>query len=164
MLCSDVGGFRDHANTGWYYNSNRGRCQMLISAVDWVTLERERQKLVRLRELRIEGEIGREEYHSRKAELAAVTSSMEGRLGAAGYDAEAALQRLADVGEVVRAGDPAQQRRVLRSVFERVELSVVSGGVARVVPRPWFRVLFRDLAEVWCVERAWRDSNPRPTA
>lgn len=128
-------------------------------------LERERQKLMRLRELRIEGEIGREEYHSRKAELAAVTSSMEGRLGAAGYDAQAALQRLADVGEVVRAGDPAQQRRVVRSVFERVELSVVGGGVARVVPRPWFRVLFRDLAEVWCVERAWRgpgaESVPR---
>ena len=71
---------------------------------------------------------------------------------------------MADVGEVVRAGDPAQQRRVLGSVFDPLELSVESGGLAGVAPRPWFRLLFGDLAEAWVAERAWRDSNPRPTA
>ena len=35
----------------------------------------------------------------------------------------------------------------------------VTGG-----SRPWFRVFFRDVAELWVGERAWRDSNPRPTA
>jgi hypothetical protein len=55
-------------------------------------------------------------------------------------------------------------RAVPRSLLELVDFSLDSGGTAKVVPRPWFGLLFRDLAEVWVAERAWRDSNPRPTA
>jgi hypothetical protein len=78
------------------------------------------------------------------------------------YDEEA-LRRLADVGGLVRIHEPAEQKRVLHSVFEKVEFTVETGKVARVEPRPWFRILFADVP-VWIAIRAWRDSNPRPTA
>jgi hypothetical protein len=81
-------------------------------------------------------EIGRDQYYSPRAELVAAMSSMAVRLGAAEYDAERALRRSPGVGDVMPAGDPGQQRRVLTSVFERVELRVESGGLAKVVPRP----------------------------
>jgi hypothetical protein len=61
------------------------------------------------------------------------------------------------------AGDPTRQETVLRSAFEKVELSVETAEVARVEPRPWVQALFGDMS-AWYVERAWRDSNPRPTA
>ena len=51
-----------------------------------------------------------------------------------------------------------------RPGWQRLKAQLSRAEVVAVVPRPWFRVLFRDLAEVWVVERAWRDSNPRPTA
>ena len=68
------------------------------------------------------------------------------------------------MGEMVRRGDPAQQRRALHALFERVDVSTENGQIARVVPRTWFGLFFRDLTELMDGERAWRDSNPRPTA
>ena len=73
-----------------------------------------------------------------------------------------ALGRVADAGQVIREGGPAQQPWAVRSVLERAEVSPESGKVVKVVPSPWFRVFFRDLAELLGAERAWRDSNPRP--
>jgi DNA invertase Pin-like site-specific DNA recombinase len=124
------------------------------------SIERERRKLGRLTEMRLEGEIDREEYYSRKEDISAVISGLEARVGGARYDASAALRRLADVGEVVRSGQPAEQKRVLQSVFERVEFSVDTRTLARVRPRPWFGMLFQDVS-AWYAECAWRDSNPR---
>jgi site-specific DNA recombinase len=123
-------------------------------------LDREKQKLKRLTEMRLEGEIDREEYFRRKAEIAAVIAGVEGQLGGSAYDAEEALRRLANVGEMVRLDAPAEQKRVLHSVFERVEFSVETRRVARVEPRPWFRMLFADVS-AWFAIRAWRDSNAR---
>jgi hypothetical protein len=71
-----------------------------------------------------------------------------------------ALRRLADVGKVVRSGETAEQKRVLQSVFERMEFSMDPGKVARVEQRPWFLALFRDMSE-WLARCARRDSNPR---
>jgi hypothetical protein len=65
---------------------------------------------------------------------------------------------------VVRGGEPPHQRTTQESVFEGVEVTAETKAVAKVVPRPWFQVFFRDVAELWVDERAWRDSNPRPTA
>ena len=45
---------------------------------------------------------------------------------------------------------------------ERREILEAIRYVDEVVPSPWFRVFFRDLAELLGAERAWRDSNPRP--
>ena len=76
-----------------------------------------------------------------------------------------ALGRVADASQVISEGEPAQQRRALQSVFERGEVSPESGEVLEVVPRPWFRVFFRHLAELLGAECAWRgpgaDSVPR---
>ena len=55
-----------------------------------------------------------------------------------------------------------------RSSVERVIVSPESGEVVKVVPAPWFRVFFRDLAELLGAECAWRgpgaDSVPRLAA
>jgi hypothetical protein len=72
-----------------------------------------------------------------------------------------ALGQVADVGQVIREGEPAQQRHALQSVFERVEVSPESGDVVKVVRRPWFQMFFRDPAELWGAQCARRDSNPR---
>ena len=48
-----------------------------------------------------------------------------------------------------------------RSSVERVNVSPESGEVVKLVPRPWFRVFFRNLADLSGAECAWRDSNPR---
>jgi DNA invertase Pin-like site-specific DNA recombinase len=123
-------------------------------------LDRERQKLKRLTEMRLEGEIDREEYFRRKGEISSVIGGIETRLGGTEYDADEALRRLADVGAVVRRGEPAEQKRVLSLVFERVEFSVETGAIARVEPRPWFGELFQDVS-AWWAKYARRDSNPR---
>ena len=127
-------------------------------------LNRERAKLLRLKEMRLEGELEVEEYQLLKREIEGAMEQLESQLGLPEYDPEAALRRIADVGEVVRRGDPAQQRRALHALFERVEVSRDNGQIAKVVPRTWFGLFFRDLTELMDGERAWRDSNPRPTA
>jgi hypothetical protein len=63
----------------------------------------------------------------------------------------------------VRSGEPAEQKRVVESVFERVEFSVQTGELARVEAQPWVKAVLPDVAACTAI-RAWRDSNPRPTA
>jgi site-specific DNA recombinase len=127
-------------------------------------LRRERGRLVRLKEMRLEGEFEVDEYRARKGQIVRVMEGLEARLGLPEYDAGVAFRRVADVGEIVRRGDPAQQRRAVGAVFERVEVSPASHDIARVVPRKWFGLFFRDVTEVLVAQRARRDSNPRPTA
>ena len=129
-------------------------------------LRRERGRLVRLREMRLEGEFDVDEYRARRAQMEGAIEGLEARLGLPEYDAGPALRRVADVGEMVRRGDPAQQRRALGAVFERVEVSPASREIARVVPRKWFGLFFRDLTEVLVGERARRGpeaQRPRPS-
>lgn len=118
--------------------------------------------MVRLKEMRLEGEVDREAYRSRKAEITDVIEDLEAQLGSPEYDVEAALAQIENLGEVIKRGDPGQQRRALAAMFEHVEVSVDTKDLARIVPKPWFQLFFRDLE--WCAECPWRDSNPRPTA
>ena len=67
---------------------------------------------------------------------------------------------MADVGDVVLSGEPAEQKRVLESVFERVEFSVETRQLVRVAPLPWFKAVFPDVSACYA-RRARRDSNPR---
>ena len=53
-------------------------------------------------------------------------------------------------------------RESQHSSVERVKDSPESDKVVKVVPRAWFPVFFRDLAELLGAQCAWRDSNPRP--
>jgi hypothetical protein len=47
-----------------------------------------------------------------------------------------ALGRANDASQVISEGEPAQQRRAVRSVLERVEVSAESGEVVKIVPKP----------------------------
>ncbi len=127
-------------------------------------LEALRARLVRLKEMRLEGEVSRGDYLERKAGITAARAQLEARLGLGSYEPDSALRRVTDLGRLVGEGTPSLRRAVLRSVFERVEVDAESGRIAKVVPRPWFRAVFADIVEAWDAQRAWRDSNPRPTA
>ena len=112
-------------------------------------LKSERARLMRLKEMRLEGEVDREEYLKRKAEITAHIEHLESLLGPGSYEPDSALQRVTDLGRLVAEASPSQRRAGLRSVFERLEVSVQSGEIVKVVPKPWFRVFFGDLVEEW---------------
>lgn len=119
-------------------------------------LSRERAKLTRLKEMRLEGEVDRDEYRSRKAEITDIIKDLETQLGSPEYDAGAALRHMENIAEVIREGDPSQQKRALATMFERIEVSATHHKLARVVPRRWFGLFFEDLTSLVEVERAWR--------
>ncbi|HUW95416.1 MAG TPA: recombinase family protein [Anaerolineae bacterium] len=112
-------------------------------------LKAERARLMRLKEMRLEGEVDREEYLKRKAEITAHIEHLESQLRPGSYEPDSALQRVTDLGRLVAEATPSQRRAGLRSVFERLEVSVESGEIVKVVPQPWFRVFFGDLVEEW---------------
>jgi len=112
-------------------------------------LKTKRARLMRLKEMRLEGEVDREEYLKRKAEITAHIEHLESQLGPGSYEPDTALQRVTDLGRLVAECSPSQRRAGLRSVFERLEVSVQSGEIVKVVPKPWFRVFFGDLVEEW---------------
>jgi DNA invertase Pin-like site-specific DNA recombinase len=112
-------------------------------------LKRKRARLVRLKEMRLEGEVDREEYLKRKAEITVDIERLETDLAACPYDRERPLHDVADLGAVVAQGTPLQRRGVVHSIFERLEVSVQSGEIVKVVPKPWFRVFFGDVVEEW---------------
>jgi len=123
-------------------------------------LEAKRAKLIRLTEMRLEGDIDRDDYHARKAEITAATLDLETQLGLGSYDADSSLQRITDLARVARDGSPPQQRGVLHSVFQRLELSIEEGEIVKVVPKPWFRTFFPHLVEAWDHADAARPQTP----
>jgi site-specific DNA recombinase len=112
-------------------------------------LNAERARLMRLKEMRIEGEVDREEYLERKAEITAVIERLETDLAGGSYERESALRDIADLGRLVAEATPSQCRRVVHSIFERIEVGVQSGEIVKVVPQPWFRWVFPDLPGIW---------------
>jgi len=110
-------------------------------------IEIARDKLIRklevLKEMRIEGELGREEYYRRKeatlealAELPAVPQRQTG------IDWRAVLARLEAMGELLAESSPAFQKQAINALFRRIEVDVERGEVVRVEPRAWCKGFF----------------------
>jgi len=112
-------------------------------------LKTKRARLMRLKEMRLEGELDKEEYLERKAEITAVIERLETDLAGGSYERESALRDIADLGRIVAEATPSQCRRVVHSIFERIEVGVQSGEIVKVVPQPWFRWVFPDLPGIW---------------
>jgi len=102
-------------------------------------LKTKRARLVRLKEMRLEGGLDKEGYLERKAEITAHIEHLESLLGPGSYEPDSALHRVTDQGRLVAEGSPSERRAVLHSVFERLEVSVESGEIVKVVPQTMVR-------------------------
>jgi site-specific DNA recombinase len=102
-------------------------------------------KMERLRELYIEGDLDREEYTTRRAELRTTIEEWIVKLGSPGYDVTKILDQLDDLATLLARGTPGQQKRMVNAVFARIEVGI-DGQIKRAEPKPWFAPLFADLA------------------
>jgi hypothetical protein len=61
-------------------------------------------------------------------------------------EVEQLMSRLGDLGTRIAAMTPGQQRGLIHSMFERIDLGE-DGAVKSITPRAWLRAAFRSLAE-----------------
>jgi len=102
-------------------------------------LKRNRQRLENLKELRIEGEIDREEYYRRKEKIEATIAEAEARLSwlPNGRTTRDLLARIDHVAEVIATGTPRQQKEIMNTLFERIEQR--DGQIERFTLQLWAR-------------------------
>jgi hypothetical protein len=101
------------------------------------------RKLENLKELRIEGDIGKAEYDRRKKEYAQELARWQAQLRAApggARDIEELLTKIDQVATVICEGSPEKRKQLFQTLFEQLEQS--DGRLTRVVPRAWARPLF----------------------
>jgi hypothetical protein len=76
--------------------------------------------------------------------------------GAAGHRCSIVLGGAATVGRRRRSGARGRSDSAAQGIGMGLRPGRVEcGEVAKIVPRPWFRMSFQDRARVWCAERAW---------
>lgn len=99
------------------------------------------RRLETLKEMRLEGEVGREEYYRRKeaimdevAELPTITRQ--------GIDWPAVLARLEALGELLAQTSPGLQKQAINAMLERVVVDLDAVEVVQVEPARWCRPFF----------------------
>jgi len=104
-------------------------------------LRRHQRRLEAVKEMRIEGEIGPEEYRRRKEEIMAAIAEAEARLGLPpnGKTTRNLLAQIDQIAEVIAGGTPEQQKAVMNVLFERIEQR--NGQIERYRLHPWARGL-----------------------
>ena len=104
-------------------------------------LKRNRRRLENLKELRIEGEIDKDEYHRRKEMITTAIAEAEAKLGRLpnGTTVQEVLSRIDHVAEVIASGTLRQQKEVMNTLFEKVEQR--NGQIEGVVLQSWAREL-----------------------
>lgn len=105
-------------------------------------LRRSKQRLETLKEMRLEGEIGRAEYYRRKERLSLAIADLEAELGpvSGGQTLPQLLSQIDQVAEVIAAGTPQQQKAVLNTIFVRMEIR--NGEIEAYTVQPWAQGLF----------------------
>lgn len=108
------------------------------------------QKLVRLKEMRIEGELTKAEYEHRKKQIETELHKASAELHAAPRDVqdiEALLSKIDHIADVIRAGSPEHKKKLLATLFERIEQR--DERVTKIIPRAWAKPFFgeNDLSE-----------------
>lgn len=106
------------------------------------TIKRLERKLETLKEMRIEGEIVRDEYMRRKAEIEAELRQARLQLRDAPdvVRIEDLIPKIDRIAEVIREGSAQNKKELFRTLFERIEQ--VDGKITRVVVREWARPFF----------------------
>lgn len=108
-------------------------------------VQRITRKLENLKELRIEGEIGKMEYDRRKQQLAAQLREAQQRVPETPADVrliETLLSKIDQIADVVRSGSPAKRKELYGALFVRFEQN--NGELTAVEPKPWARALFAE--------------------
>ncbi len=101
------------------------------------------QKLARLKEMRIEGELTKTEYEQRKKQIDSEIRKASEGLRAAPRDArdiEDLLAKIDRIADVIREGSPEHKKRLFQTLFERIEQR--DGRVTKVIPRTWAKPFF----------------------
>lgn len=106
-------------------------------------LDRQRGRLSRLENIYLDGDINRDRYRERKAEITELIAKLEADLYAGNQvvDLGRVIDRLLAGLDQIRNGSPEAQKVVVNSIFERIE--VVQGKITHVTPRPWAAGIFR---------------------
>lgn len=103
-----------------------------------------RGKIDRARALFIEGDITRDDYERMRDATNGDIATLSARAGLTEYDPDVILDRLNNVSEIVRNGTLIQQRTVVVTMFEALEVDA-TGEMVGAVPAVWLRPLLCDL-------------------
>ena len=106
-------------------------------------IRRNEKRLQNLLDLRIEGEISKADYYSRKAEYEAEIQEAQAKLRGTPADVASVadlLRRVDQVAEVLAEGTPEEQKQAMAMIWERLEQ--VDGKLTLAVPRAWASGLF----------------------
>lgn len=107
-----------------------------------IMIDKLERKLETLKEMRIEGEIGKEEYMQRKAEVEAELHHVQLQLQDAPVVVriEDLLLQIDRIADVFCEGSDCNKKELFQTLFERIEQ--VDGKITRVVVREWARPFF----------------------
>ena len=120
------------------------------------SLKAQQEKLNRLEDLYLDGEIDKDRYKLRKLEISQRIKQLESEV----YTDEPIMNlgetvtQLLETLSRIDAGEPETQKILINSVFERIE--IIGGKVGRYTPREWARVFFDISSKVGL-------TPPRPT-
>lgn len=98
----------------------------------------------RLRDLYTWGDISQAEYRAESQALGQQAQTHLARLGPADRDLAAVLNRIHDLSALIASANPAQQKKAIGLLFERLECGKTEKGweIVKAVPRPFFRSFF----------------------
>ncbi|MBI5651826.1 MAG: recombinase family protein [Chloroflexi bacterium] len=102
------------------------------------------RKLDNLKELRIDGEIDRNEYARRKAEIETQLRETQKRLPSAPANVQSIedlIPQVDRIAEVIRLGSVKNKKQLFQTLFKRIEQQ--DGRITRLVIRDWARPFFQ---------------------
>jgi DNA invertase Pin-like site-specific DNA recombinase len=102
------------------------------------------RKLETLKELRLDGEIDRNEYTRRKLEIETQIRETQKRLPPAPAEVrsiEDLIPQIDRIADVIRQGSVRNKKQLFRTLFERIEQQ--GGRITRLVVREWARPFFQ---------------------
>ncbi len=102
------------------------------------------RKLENLKELRIDGEVDRNEYARRKTEIETQIRETQKRLPSAPANVQSIedlIPQVDQIAEVIRQGSVKNKKQLFQTLFKRIEQQ--DGRIVRLVIRDWARPFFQ---------------------
>lgn len=105
-------------------------------------LDRQRKRLTRLEDLYLDGEISKQRYRTRKADIDQAIAEIEQKL----YNATQTvnfgqvIDRMTTTLNKIPLATPETKKALINSIYER--LDVCNGEITHTIPRPWAQPFF----------------------
>lgn len=105
-------------------------------------LDRERERLTRLEDMYLDGDIDRDRYRQRKSDLTQKIAEIEDKLYTASHTVnfDQVYERIINTLNRLDSAKPETQKALINSLIER--LDVGSSQVVHLQPRPWAKPFF----------------------